>query len=76
MESDPSFKQLIPYVLLQHTDAAGQIHLFTYTRGKGQGEARLHSKRSFGIGGHISAEDAPVDRTHTKRECAASLPKR
>lgn len=58
MESDPGFKQLIPYVLLQHTDAEGQIHLFTYTRGKGQGEARLHSKRSFGIGGHISAEDA------------------
>ncbi len=58
MESDPSFKQLIPYVLLQHTDAAGQVSLFTYTRGKGQGEARLHSKLSFGIGGHISQEDA------------------
>ncbi len=58
MESDPSFKQLIPYVLLQYKDSAGQPFLFTYTRGKGQGEARLHAKRSIGIGGHISQEDA------------------
>jgi len=58
MELDPTFKQLIPYVLLQHTDASGRIFLFTYTRGKGQGEARLHAKRSIGIGGHISEEDA------------------
>ncbi len=57
VEHDPSFKQLIPYVIFQHRDAAGRIELFQYTRGKGQGEARLHSKRSIGIGGHISAED-------------------
>ncbi len=58
MESDPSFKQLIPYILLEYKDSAGQPFLFTYTRGKGQGEARLHAKRSIGIGGHISEEDA------------------
>jgi predicted NUDIX family phosphoesterase len=58
MESDPSFKQLIPYVILRHTDAHGGIHVFTYTRGSGQGESRLHAKRSIGIGGHISEEDA------------------
>ena len=58
METDPSYKQLIPYVLLQYKDSAGQPFLFTYTRGKGQGEARLHAKRSIGIGGHISEEDA------------------
>jgi predicted NUDIX family phosphoesterase len=58
METDPSFKQLIPYVLLQWTDADGVIHLFTYTRGGGGGESRLHAKRSVGIGGHISREDA------------------
>ena len=58
MESDPSFKQLIPYVLLRHIDDAGVTRLFTYTRGSGQGEARLHAKRSIGIGGHISTEDA------------------
>jgi predicted NUDIX family phosphoesterase len=58
MEQDPSFKQLIPYVVFRYRNAAGQTHLFQYTRGKGQGEARLHAKRSIGIGGHISADDA------------------
>lgn len=58
MESDPSFKQLIPYVILQHVDERGEVRLFTYTRGSGQGERRLHAKRSIGIGGHISEEDA------------------
>ena len=58
MESDPSFKQLIPYVLLEWTDQDGAKFLFTYTRGGGGGESRLHAKRSVGIGGHISEEDS------------------
>lgn len=58
MEQDPSFKQLIPYVIFRYRDAAGQTFLFQYTRGKGQGEARLHAKRSVGVGGHISVDDA------------------
>ncbi len=58
METDPSFKQLIPYVIFRHRDAQGRETVFQYTRGKGQGEGRLHSKRSVGIGGHISADDA------------------
>ena len=31
---------------------------FCYTRGKSQGEARLHRLRSLGVGGHVSEEDA------------------
>lgn len=58
MERDPSFKQLIPYCIFRHVDAAGNVMLFQYTRGKGQGEQRLHSKRSIGVGGHISLDDA------------------
>jgi predicted NUDIX family phosphoesterase len=58
METDPRYKQLIPYVLLQWTDPSGEAMLFTYTRGGGSGESRLHAKRSVGIGGHISLEDA------------------
>lgn len=58
MEEDPSFKQLIPYVLMRHTDADGVARVFSYTRGGGGGEARLHAKRSVGVGGHISLEDA------------------
>jgi predicted NUDIX family phosphoesterase len=57
VEEDPSFKQLIPYVIFRHCDAQGRVHLFQYTRGKGQGEGRLHSKKSVGIGGHISLDD-------------------
>lgn len=58
MEEDPSFKQLIPYCIFQHVDEAGNVSVFQYTRGKGQGESRLHSKRSVGIGGHISTLDS------------------
>ncbi|HZZ74140.1 MAG TPA: phosphoesterase [Pirellulales bacterium] len=61
VEEDPSFKQLIPYVIFRHRDPAGRVRLFHYTRGKGQGEARLHSKRSIGVGGHISADDCTGD---------------
>jgi predicted NUDIX family phosphoesterase len=57
MERDPSFKQLIPYVIFQYRDG-GLAQLFQYTRGKGQGEARLHRLRSIGVGGHISSLDA------------------
>lgn len=53
MELDPSFKQLIPYCIFR---CDGKI--FCYTRGKGQGEGRLHAKRSIGVGGHISSVDA------------------
>ena len=60
VETDPSFKQLIPYIILECSDATG-TKLFQYTRGKGQGEKRLHAHRSIGIGGHISVEDAKGD---------------
>ena len=58
MEQDPSFKQLIPYVVFRYTDGDGTPKLFQYTRGGGQGETRLHAKRSVGIGGHISTLDS------------------
>ncbi len=57
MEEDPSFKQLIPYVILQYRDPDGRQSIFQYTRGKGQGEQRLHAKISVGIGGHICSDD-------------------
>ncbi len=57
MEEDPSFKQLIPYVLFRYVDSAGTPRLFQYKRGGGVGEARLRAKRSVGIGGHISTVD-------------------
>jgi predicted NUDIX family phosphoesterase len=59
VEDDPSFKQLIPYCLLG-CGTGPERHYFAYTRGGGQGEARLRAKRSVGIGGHISS----IDGTH------------
>jgi predicted NUDIX family phosphoesterase len=51
-ESDPRFKQIIPYVLI--TDGQSILH---YVRGKKAGEQRLVAKGSLGIGGHINDED-------------------
>jgi predicted NUDIX family phosphoesterase len=58
VEHDPSFKQLIPYMIFRFRDADAGEFLFQYTRGRGMGEGRLHQKRSVGIGGHVSAIDA------------------
>jgi predicted NUDIX family phosphoesterase len=57
MEEDSSFKQLIPYVIFRHTDSAGHVSVYQYSRGGGSGEKRLVAKKSVGIGGHISQED-------------------
>lgn len=64
MEEDPSFKQLIPYVIFRHTDENGDQRIFRYTRGKGQGESRLHSKQSIGVGGHICSDDESDESTY------------
>lgn len=52
MESDPSFKQLIPYCIFKYQD-----YIFSYERGTAQGENRLHGKISIGVGGHICSSD-------------------
>ena len=51
-ENDPSYKQLIPYVVLKYRD-----QIFHYRRGQGAGEKRLRALRSIGIGGHINPGD-------------------
>ena len=57
MEQDPNFKQLIPYVIFRYIDDSGAVSLYQYSRGGASGEKRLVSKKSVGIGGHISQED-------------------
>ena len=55
-ETDPAFKQLIPYVVIEH---GGKF--LSYVRGTRAGETRLVGKRSIGIGGHINpADDMPL----------------
>jgi predicted NUDIX family phosphoesterase len=53
VEDDPGYKQIIPYVVFRYKES-----VFCYTRGKSQGEARLHQLRSLGVGGHVSEQDA------------------
>jgi predicted NUDIX family phosphoesterase len=53
VETDPAYKQLIPYLILKHHDS-----LFHYRRGATGTEKRLAALRSIGIGGHISEDDA------------------
>lgn len=53
VETDPAFKQLIPYVVLR---CGGDV--FHYRRGSAGTEKRLAALRSVGIGGHISEADA------------------
>lgn len=52
-ETDPTFLQLIPYVVL----TCGNL-VFHYRRGAAGTEKRLGAMRSIGIGGHISVDDA------------------
>lgn len=55
-ENDPTFKQLIPYVLMAHDG-----RFFSYVRGARGGEKRLVGNRSIGIGGHINpVDDSPL----------------
>ncbi|HEX9745578.1 MAG TPA: hypothetical protein VGB30_09135 [bacterium] len=70
-EKDPSYRQVIPYVLVCH-----EGKYLTVTRHKTQGEARLHEKMSIGIGGHINPIDGkPEDLLDSalKRELSEEL---
>ena len=54
-ETDPSFKQLIPYVIVTYNNK-----IFSYRRGKLLSEERLLSNYSIGVGGHISTDDVTL----------------
>lgn len=52
-ETDETFKQLIPYVLIKN-----QSNYLLTKRNKKQTEVRLHDKMSIGLGGHINPVDS------------------
>ena len=54
-EADPTYKQIIPYVIITHQDK-----YLCYVRGKRAGETRLVGQMSIGIGGHINPVDGDV----------------
>jgi len=52
-ETDPSWKQIIPYLVLRD---GGRIFLMRRTRAGG--DTRLHERYTIGIGGHLNPQDA------------------
>jgi len=52
MEVDPSFKQIIPYLVLRDRE-----RYFLMRRTKAGGDARLHDRWSIGVGGHVDEGD-------------------
>jgi predicted NUDIX family phosphoesterase len=67
MERDPSFKQVIPYLVLRDGE---QYFLMRRTRG-GRDE-RLHNLYSIGVGGHLNPGDGGLDGG-LRREWAEEL---
>jgi len=54
-EEDPSFKQVIPYLVLRDGP-----RWFLMRRTKAGGDARLHDLWSIGVGGHLNPGDGDV----------------
>ncbi len=52
MEQDPSFKQIIPYLVLRD-----ETRYFLMQRTAGGGDPRLHGRYSIGVGGHLNPGD-------------------
>ena len=57
MEQDPSFKQVIPYLVLRD---GGRYFLMRRTRAGG--DARLHDLYSIGVGGHLNPGDGGLEQ--------------
>lgn len=57
IEKDNTKKQLVAYVLCVSSGPSGELRILSYTRGKKGQEARLHAKKSIGVGGHINQDD-------------------
>lgn len=56
METDPTYKQIIPYLLFKHNNS-----FFLMQRRHNASEARLQNKFTLGIGGHIREKDIQSD---------------
>lgn len=71
MESDPTFKQVIPYLVLR--DGA---RYFLMQRTRAGGDARLHDRFSIGVGGHLNPGDRDLAgglRREWREELAADF---
>ncbi|HEY7589407.1 MAG TPA: hypothetical protein VH723_00300 [Candidatus Limnocylindrales bacterium] len=57
MEADPTFKQVIPYLVLRDGE-----RYFLMRRTTAGGDARLHDRWSIGVGGHLNPGDGGIER--------------
>ena len=55
MEHDPSFKQVIPYIVLRDGD-----RYFLMRRTRAGADQRLHDRWSIGVGGHVDPGDGDL----------------
>ncbi len=55
MEGDPSYKQIIPYLVLRDG-----VRWFLMQRTQGGADRRLHDHWSIGVGGHLNPGDADI----------------
>jgi predicted NUDIX family phosphoesterase len=55
MEHDPSFKQVIPYIVLRDGE-----RYFLMRRTRAGVDQRLHDRRSIGVGGHLNPGDGDL----------------
>lgn len=75
LESDPSWKQPIPYAVALYRPAgapSSDTQLFWMDRLAGGSDKRLHGRASFGVGGHISPSDGGI-RAALAREWAEEV---
>jgi predicted NUDIX family phosphoesterase len=56
MEQDPSWKQVIPYLVLRDGP-----RYFLMRRSTGGADARLHDRLSIGVGGHLNPGDRDIE---------------
>jgi predicted NUDIX family phosphoesterase len=55
VETDPSWKQVIPYLLLRDSE-----RIFLMRRTRAGGDERLHDRYTIGVGGHVNPDDDDV----------------
>ena len=75
LESDPSWKQPIPYAVALYRPQgapASDVQLFWMDRLAGGSDKRLHGRASFGVGGHVSPSDGGI-RAALAREWAEEV---
>ena len=60
LELDSDWKQPIPYAIALYRTAEGERQLFWMDRLAGGSDRRLHGRASFGVGGHIGADDGGI----------------